>query len=734
MTQDDPVAVPLSLSKRMEDLEVLSKNPLLAKLGLRDLGTLLDLLDQVALPRGTSIYREGDEADILYFVLEGQVALRRAQLDLRPAGPGDHFGELALAGVAKRTRSAEALTTVRLARMSRARYHALALQHPRIALSFMQALASALGDALTSMTDRVGLLLQQRSLPRRTTVRVRRDGVVAEVPTGTAVRLLLPEQVDGAHVVAATLDQKPVSLETPIASDVALEPLTTASPEGREVFRRSVGLVFLEAARRALPGAVVRLGASLGSGQIVHLEGVAPSFDLAESLGRTMRDIVRARTPLREEIWGLEEARSHFFDRGWDDAAALLPFRRGSAVTLLTCGATVALAMGPVLPNAGDLDAMMGRAPSAPFSIAVHPEGLLLDLGEPFRRYLPSHHGTLIDPIPTERRAPRYDSEMSREQRAWLAALGVTSVGRFNEACVTGEVGELIRVAEGFHEKRIGGIADAIAAEPDRVRIVAIAGPSSSGKSTFIERLRVQLQVDGRRPIGLSLDDYYVDRDKTVRDERGEHDFEALEALDLDLLQTHVERLLRGERVKTARYDFLTGKSHPEGGRELALRPGDVLLLEGIHGLNPRLLGDLRAQAYGVFVHPATTLPFDRLSVLAPEDLRLLRRIVRDRHQRGATAARSIARWPSVQRGEAVHIFPYRPDADAVFDSSLVYEPSVLKVYAERYLLEVPRDDPAFTTAYRLRELVDQFVAIHPDHVPPTSLVREFIGASGFSR
>ena len=235
-------------------------------------------------------------------------------------------------------------------------------------------------------------------------------------------------------------------------------------------------------------------------------------------------------------------------------------------------------------------------------------------------------------------------------------------------------------------------------------------------------------------PVALGLDDYYVDRERTPRDEAGEWDFEALEAIDLPLLHDHVRRLIAGEPVRTARYDFLTGTSHPDGGPVIQLRPGDVLLVEGIHGLDPRLLDDIppAGSLYRVFIHPATTLPFDRLTRTSATDLRLLRRIVRDRHRRGYGAAENILRWPSVQAGEREHIFPHQHEADAVFDSALVYEPAVLKVFAERYLLEVPPHHPAFPTAHRLRYLVDRFVSIYPDHVPPTSILREFIGGSGF--
>ena len=218
-----------------------------------------------------------------------------------------------------------------------------------------------------------------------------------------------------------------------------------------------------------------------------------------------------------------------------------------------------------------------------------------------------------------------------------------------------------------------------------------------------------------------------------MKDEFGEYDFEALEAIDLPLLRDHVARLLAGETVATARYDFVRGKSIRDA-TSIRLGPSDVLLLEGIHGLNPALIGtSVPAEAlFRVFVHPATTLPLDRLSGISTADVRLVRRIVRDRHQRAYRAADTMARWPAVRRGETAHILPYQSNADVVFDTSLVYELGVLKVFAERYLLEVPAGHPTFSTAYRLRRMLDRFVTIYPDQVPPTSILREFIGGSGF--
>jgi uridine kinase len=321
---------------------------------------------------------------------------------------------------------------------------------------------------------------------------------------------------------------------------------------------------------------------------------------------------------------------------------------------------------------------------------------------------------------------------MQRDHRGWLEAMGVDSVGAFNERCINGRAASLIRASEGFHEKQISRLADAICARAGSARIICVAGPSSSGKTTFIRRLTVQLEVNRVHPVGLSLDDYYVDRERTPKDESGGYDFEALEAVNLPLFHAHLKRLLGGERVKTARYDFLSGKSLPEGGEEVALGARDVVLVEGIHGLNPAVIADVapRESVFNVFVHPETTLPLDSQDCVTPEHTRLLRRIVRDRHGRGYAAQDTILRWPSVVRGDAIHIYPFLERADFVFDTALAYELGVIKVYAERYLLEVPEGHKAFPAALRLRNLIDRFVAIYPDQVPPTSLLREFIGGT----
>ncbi|HET9599518.1 MAG TPA: cyclic nucleotide-binding domain-containing protein, partial [Anaeromyxobacteraceae bacterium] len=527
------------------DPAALARSRLLSGLGAADVARLLEATEPVAVTAGETVVREGDASGDMYFVLSGEARLRRHDLALRPLGPGGHFGALGLLTGRPRSVTVTAATTLLLARLTPARWRELSAERPQLALGLVTALLQHVREELVEMTDQVGLLLQGRTLPRARELTARLPSGERRVAPGVPIGSLLPSQLDGAPVVAGLLNQKPVSLHTPLYADAAVAPLTVADSEGRQVWLRSVGLVLLEAARQAAPGVVVRLGPSRGPVQSVEIAGPGDPARLAGPLSAAMQRIVAADASIRQELWAVEEAQVHFRDRGWDDAARLLAHGRQATVPLVTCGDLYALGMGPFLPSTGPLRG---------WRLLAHEGAVLLDYGQTDPRSGNALEAAL---------APEPAGGMVGEHRAWLASLGVDSVGAFNELCVSGGVAQLIRVAEGFHEKRIGAVADAIGARRSQVRIIAIAGPSSSGKTTFIKRLSTQLLINGLRPVGLSLDDYYVDRERTVRDEHGEYDFEALEALDVELLQQHVRRLLAGEEVATARYDFLTGRSRP---------------------------------------------------------------------------------------------------------------------------------------------------------------------------
>jgi uridine kinase len=588
-------------------------------------------------------------------------------------------------------------------------------------------------------------------VPRQSEVTIRLQGVSKVIDSGTSLFDVLPREIGGVPVVAGLLGRRPVSLTARITWDAEVEPLLLDTLEGQRVHRLSQALLLLEAARKVAPDADVRLAHSVGFGRRVHigLGWKQRADELAEKLEVAMTGLVADDLPLTETWVGVTEAMEHFRHVGWVDTVELLSTWRDLVVPLASYGKVHALVMSPLLPSTahvggfrvladrGGLLLLYGRdrqllspkLPGAGPQTQVAPE-TTVENAEPFR---PAIAGLRAVSNEEALAVSRQTLSMTQQQERWLESVEVRGVGDFNRACISGYVGELINVSEGFHEKRISRIADEVHGRGKSARIVCIAGPSSSGKTTFIKRLRVQLQVLGMNPIAISLDDYYCDRDQTPRDEKGEYDFESLDALRLDLLQEHLTRLLGGDTVKTAHYSFKTGKSQPDEGPVVRLDHRSVLMLEGIHGLNPRLLAQSgQDEVFRVFICPLAQLPFDRVTRLHASDIRLIRRIVRDRHSRGYSAADTIARWDSVRAGERKHIFPYQHHADAVFDSSLIYEAAVLKVYAERYLLEVPREHVAWPTALRMLNLVDRFVALYPDRVPPTSILREFIGDSAF--
>ncbi len=579
------------------------------------------------------------------------------------------------------------------------------------------------------------------------------------VLAGTALSDVLPTEIEGSPVVAALLGRRPVSLTTRVSWDSTVEPVTLEDLEGQRIYRLSQALLLMEAASRIKPEPELRLVHSVGFGRRVRVatRWRADVERLAEMLEREMNELVAQDRTLVETWVGATEAMHYFRQIGWDDTVELLATWRDPTVPLSSYGSVHALVTSPLVASTGKMRGFRVLPDRGGLLLLYGPRGEVLTEGNGTRRSLVQEAPVTVDvnEALAERlelaqaegrvNAPvgvtaeealavaRQTLAMTQQQERWLETLDIRSVGAFNRACVSGNVGQLIAVSEGFHEKRISRIADEVHGRGRSSRVVCIAGPSSSGKTTFIKRLNVQLQVLGMRPVAISLDDYYCDRELTPRAESGEYDFEALGALRLELLREHVARLIAGEEVETARYDFKTGKSHPNGGPKLKLDTRSVLMLEGIHGLNPDLLAQIgRDEVFRVFICPLAQLAFDRVTRLNASDVRLLRRIVRDRHSRGYNAAATIERWASVREGERKHIFPFQEHADAVFDSSLIYEIAVLKIFGERYLLEVDREHASWHTAHRLLRLLDRFVPLYTDRVPPTSILREFIGGSAF--
>ncbi|HBX88156.1 MAG TPA: AAA family ATPase, partial [Marinilabiliaceae bacterium] len=323
--------------------------------------------------------------------------------------------------------------------------------------------------------------------------------------------------------------------------------------------------------------------------------------------------------------------------------------------------------------------------------------------------------------------------EIFQEHNQWNKILDVTNLSELNKATVNGKAETLIKVTEALHEKKIAAVADRIAARKNKLRIVLISGPSSSGKTTTGKRMGVQLLVAGIKPLNLSLDNYFVNREHTPRDENGDYDFETLEAIDLELFNDHLVRLLNGEEVEIPKFSFETGQRFYDG-EKLKMEPYNILIIEGIHALNPKLTPSIPEEAkFKVYVSALTSINFDNQTRISTTDNRLIRRIIRDYKYRNYSARETISRWASVKRGEEKHIFPYQEEADVMFNTALLYELAVLKPYAEPILLEVQPNQPEYSEAERLLKFFSYIKPMLTKEIPPTSILREFLGGSSFT-
>lgn len=517
----------------------------------------------------------------------------------------------------------------------------------------------------------------------------------------------------GGKPLAAKLNQQVVSLDTPIQRSCRVVPVAYGQREGTAVYRRSACLILYEAIKELHPTARVVVGQSLAGGYHFELVCDTPQTEAClREVEDRMRQIVAENRPFQRSTLSSTEAKDYFQAEGYEDKVKLLTTTRWIQVRLVGCGIFRDIQQGPVAPSTGLIDR---------FELVPYASGFILRF--------PST--TAPDTIPPFEPEPHL-FQIYRETKDWNRILGVTNVGELNGACLSGEIDDLIKIAEGFHEKKIAEIADIVAARKDRVRLVLIAGPSSSGKTTFSKRLMIQMRVNGLHPITLSTDNYFVGRDETPLDEFGKPDFECLEAVDVALFNQHMEQLLAGETVEVPTYDFMTG-TRARKTESLKLGPNDILMVEGIHGLNPALTSAVDPdQKLKIYISALTQLSLDDHNRIMTTDVRLIRRIVRDRKYRGHSASRTIGMWASVLRGEQRNIYPFQEEADVLFNSTLIYEPAVLRVYAERFLLEVPTDDESFGEAYRLLQFLRMFVPVFSDEVPYTSIMREFIGGSSF--
>lgn len=519
----------------------------------------------------------------------------------------------------------------------------------------------------------------------------------------------------GIKPICARVNNKTEDLQYPVFAPKQVEFLPATSSSGMRVYVRSLCMMLYKAVNNLFPGSTLRIEHSISHGYYCRLWG-APEIDAAvvEKLRDEMRRLVEADIKFERKERLTSDVIKIFERQGLHDKVKLLRSTHSLYTVYYRLGDLCDSYYGNLAPSTGALDV---------FDLIPYKEGMLLlgiDKDNP---------AVTPQPLPQEKMFKAFTDHLR-----FNGIIKIKNVGELNEAVAKGQADLLINVAEALHDKKIARISDEITARYNQggARVVLIAGPSSSGKTTTCKRLAIQLMTNLLVPRMISLDDYFVNREDTPRDAAGDYDYESLYALDLKQFNHDLNALIAGEEVELPYYNFELGKRQYKGNK-IKLTPGSILLIEGIHGLNPELTALIEEHMkYRVYVSALTTLSIDDHNWVPTTDNRLLRRIIRDHKYRGVSANETIRRWPSVRRGEEKWIFPYQENADATFNSSLIFELGVMKDYGEEILRNVPHDAPEYGEAYRLLCFLGYFSSIGDRMIPPTSLLREFLGGSSF--
>ena len=541
------------------------------------------------------------------------------------------------------------------------------------------------------------------------------DGPAKDYPKGTTVLDVLKDwrSPDGLPALVAGVGGAVADLSHPLDRDAEVRPLTFAHTAGRRAYGLSLTVLLIRAAGELFPERKLEVNHAFGQGYYCEFEDEEGLLekDLAV-LRERMRALVREDEPfLRAEVTRLE-AMTLLERDGRGDALRLYKHLKRDTIEIRKFGPLTDVIVGPLVPTSGYLRV---------FDLSLYPPGFVLrfpDLANPKE----------VAPLVQRKRL----FAILHEQERWAKILGARDAGDLSDFVARGEYNELVMIAEALHEKKLAQIADAITTREPRPRVLLIAGPSSSGKTTFAKRLSIQLRVVGLRPVAVSVDDYFVDRERTPRDVLGTFDYEALRALDVETLNRHLLALLAGREVEMPRFDFHEGRRLAKG-EPLRIGKDSLLMIEGIHALNEALTPAIPAgMKYRIYVSALTQMNLDDHNHIATSDVRLLRRMVRDYLFRGYSGQETLSRWASVRRGEEANIFPHQENADVMFNSALVYELAVLKPQVELLLRAIPREAEEEPDAERLLSLLAYFPAAPADPVPSNSILREFIGGSGF--
>ena len=512
--------------------------------------------------------------------------------------------------------------------------------------------------------------------------------------------------------VSARVNNKVEGMHYRVYNSKDVEFLDMASSSGSRAYTRTLFFVLCKAVQDIYPNTDVVIDIPVSNGFYVDIRLGRPVVEEdVNILRRRMQEIIDAKMPIRRYMVPTEDAIALFQEKGDVEKVKLLKTSGSIYTTYYKIGEYVDFYYGTLLTNTSGLYL---------FGLEKYYDGMLLripSLRDPDKLGEMTKQDKMFD--------------IFKEHHRWQDILGIRTVGDFNQAIEAGHATDIINISEALQEKKIANIAEDIA-NRQGVKLVLLAGPSSSGKTTSCKRLSIQLAVNGLKPLQISLDDYFVDRDRTPKDDNGEYDFESIYALNLDLLNEQFNALFRGEEVELPKYDFPSGKS-VKSGKKLKMEPNNVLVVEGIHALNPELTAHIpQEQIYRVYASALTTILLDNHNYIPTTDNRLLRRIIRDYKYRGVSAQETIHRWPSVRTGENKWIFPYQENADAMFNTAMLYELSVIKMQAEPLLQQVPENCEEHAEAYRLLKFLKYFKGIPYNNLPPTSLLREFLGGSSF--